>query len=113
MTVYVVQEPVKRVHGEVVPSMDLSPAAAYGELDFLLPGSNISLAPVPMVRALRKKLMAFTDDDYLLAVGSPSAIAAAAAVVSSLNRGRFNLLQWDRRENCYYDIPIDVNGGTV
>lgn len=113
MTVYVVQEPVKRVHGELVPAMDLSPAVAYGELDFLLPGSNISLAPAPMVRALRKKLLSFTDDDYLLAVGSPSAIAAAAAVASNLNRGRFNLLQWDGRERRYYNIPVDVNGGAL
>jgi hypothetical protein len=113
MTVYVVQEPVKRVNGEVVPSMDLSPALAYGELDFLLPGSNISLAPAPMVRALRKKLLSFTDNDHLLAVGSPSAIATAAAVAASLNRGRFTLLQWDRREGRYYEIPVDVNGGAV
>lgn len=113
MTVYVVQEPVKRVNGEVVPLMDLSPAVAYGELDYLLPSSNISLAPGPMVRALRNKLVSFTDDDHLLAVGSPSAIAAAAAVAATLNRGRFNLLQWDRREGRYYEIPINVHGGAV
>jgi len=113
MTVYVVQEPVKKVAGEVVPALDLSPAVAYGELDFLLPSGNVSLAPAPMVRALRKKLVSFTDDDYLLAVGSPSAIATAAAVAADLNRGRFNLLQWDRREGRYYNIPVNIHGGAA
>ena len=107
------QEPVKKVDGKLVPSMDLTPATAYGELDYLLPNGGLALAPGPMVRAMRKKLMNFTDDDYLLAVGSPAAIATASAVTAALNRGRFNLLQWDKWDGRYYCIPVNIHGGAL
>ena len=49
----------------------------------------------------------FSDDDYLLLMGDPSAIGIACAVASSNNRGRFKCLKWDKREYKYY--PVEVN----
>ena len=49
----------------------------------------------------------FSDEDYLLLMGDPSAIGIACAVASSNNRGRFKCLKWDKREYKYY--PVEVN----
>jgi hypothetical protein len=49
----------------------------------------------------------FSDDDYLLAAGDPSAIAVAGAVAAEANRGRFKLLKWDKSNKGY--IRVDIN----
>ena len=65
------------------------------------------LSTGPEVSRLKRKLIDFNDDDYLLLMGDPSAIGIACAVASSNNRGRFKCLKWDKREYKYY--PVDVN----
>lgn len=113
MTVYVVQSPERRApDGRVEVTMDLTPAAQFGELVYLLDDPRQILAPVPAVRDIRAKMRGFSEDDYILPVGSPAAIGAACAVASAMNGGRFRVLQWDRRERQYYVIQIDTNGRT-
>ena len=99
MTVFVVQEVVGK---------NILSAEKYGDLELLLPeGSQLVLSTAPTVRRLKSKLKDFSDDDYLLLMGDPSAIGIACAVASSNNRGRFKCLKWDKREYKYY--PVDVN----
>ena len=99
MTVYVVQE---------VAGKNILSAEKYGDLELLLPeGSQLVLSTAPTVRRLKSKLKDFSDDDYLLLMGDPSAIGIACAVASSNNRGRFKCLKWDKREYKYY--PVEVN----
>jgi len=92
MTVYVVQE---------VAGKNILSAEKYGDLELLLPEGS------QLVLRLKTKLKDFSDDDYLLLMGDPSAIGIACAVASSNNRGRFKCLKWDKREYKYY--PVDVN----
>ena len=99
MTVFVVQEVVGK---------NILSAEKYGDLELLLPeGSQLVLSTAPTVRRLKNKLKDFSDDDYLLLMGDPSAIGIACAVASSNNRGRFKCLKWDKREYKYY--PVEVN----
>ena len=99
MTVFVVQEVVGK---------NILSAEKYGDLELLLPeGSQLVLSTAPTVRRLKSKLKDFSDDDYLLLMGDPSAIGIACAVASSHNRGRFKCLKWDKREYKYY--PVEVN----
>ena len=99
MTVFVVQEVVGK---------NILSAEKYGKLELLLPeGSQLVLSTAPTVRRLKSKLKDFSDDDYLLLMGDPSAIGIACAVASSNNRGRFKCLKWDKREYKYY--PVEVN----
>ena len=99
MTVFVVQEVVGK---------NILSAEKYGDLELLLPeGSQLVLSTAPTVRRLKSKLKNFSDDDYLLLMGDPSAIGIACAVASSNNRGRFKCLKWDKREYKYY--PVEVN----
>lgn len=106
--VYVVQEP-RRPDGRAL--VDISPAVEYGRIEVLLPSGDIVLSPAPVVAALRNGLRNYGDDDYLLALGDPSAIAIAAAVAAEHNAGRFRLLKWDRRMRRYIETRVDIRGG--
>lgn len=111
MTVFVVQEPVirDRSTGDIRPRFDLTPASRYGDLEVLLPAGNVVLSAAPMVKELRSKLMRFSDEDYLVCVGDPSAIAVAASIAASFNNGRYKLLKWDRREHGYIVVPVNLH----
>ena len=98
--VFVVQE---------VSGRNILSAEKYGELELLLPNnSQIVLSAGPTVRRLNQKLKNFSDDDYLLLMGDPSAIGIACAIASSNNRGRFKCLKWDKREFRYYPVQINL-----
>ena len=65
--VYIVQENPKR---------NVLGAAKFGELEVILPPrEQIVFATAPTVRLMRKKLENYCDDDYLIAMGDPVAIA--------------------------------------
>jgi hypothetical protein len=98
--VYVIQE---------TEGKNLLPAQEYGELKALLPSGQITLSPGPSIYRLRQRLQSFADDDYLLLVGDPIAIALAAMVAGSMNNGRINFLKWDRQEKRYYSVKVDIN----
>ena len=53
------------------------------------------------------ELKDYTSKDYLLLSGDPSVIGIAVAIVSDINNGKFNLLKWDRQEQMYY--PLEIN----
>ena len=95
--------------GPEVSGRNILSAEKYGELELLLPNnSQIVLSSGPTVRRLNQKLKNFSDDDYLLLMGDPSAIGIACAIASSNNRGRFKCLKWDKREFRYYPVQINL-----
>tara|TARA_A100001388_G_scaffold153409_2_gene114055 strand:+ start:3302 stop:3622 length:321 start_codon:yes stop_codon:yes gene_type:complete len=102
--VYVVQESQGR---------NLLPAQEYGDINVLLPPGNVAFSSSPTVRRLRNGLKDFTDSDYLLLMGDPAAIAMAGAIATEQNRGRMQLLKWDRQEHRYFVIKVDIHGGSV
>ena len=98
--VYVVQE---------VPGRNLFRARRYGNLIALLPpGRQIVLSPGPVVYKLAKYLNSFTNEDYLLLMGDPIAIGAAVALAAQANGGRVACLKWDRQEEDYYVVNLDL-----
>lgn len=109
MTVYVVQEPVYRDHGTglMVPRFDLTPAAVYGDIEYLTAYGTVSLTPMPVIRALRHKLRKFSDDDYILPAGDPVLIGMAVMIAADSNMGRVKVLKWDKPLNGYIVIQID------
>lgn len=107
--VFIVQEPMKRNDsGRMVPIMNFKSAMEYGDIEVCLPTGRIALSPAPMIRRLNEVLKDFSDDDYLIAVGDPSAIAAAAAIASKHNRGKFKILKWDRDMSRYIHVAIEI-----
>ena len=108
MTVYVVQEPLKR---DGTPVFDISPALEYGPIKVLLSHGPVSLSPQPMVANLRAELQHFSDDDYLVAIGDPTAIGIATSIAAEMNRGRVAMLKWDRNLSRYVEVRFNVYGG--
>tara|TARA_R100000750_G_C2343105_1_gene95057 strand:- start:1009 stop:1338 length:330 start_codon:yes stop_codon:yes gene_type:complete len=98
--VYIVQEN---------PNVNVIGAGRFGDLIPLLPpGRQITLSSAPVKNLLKIKLKDFNDKDFLLAMGDPVAIAIASMVASDINNGKVNMLKWDRENQCYYNVPIDL-----
>lgn len=101
MTVYIVQE---------MRGRDLTDALAFGDLEILLPAEEqLTFSTQPTLVRMNRMLRNFTDNDYLLLSGDPTAIALAACVVAKINNGRFKVLKWDRKENKYFPLTVDTN----
>lgn len=98
--VFVVQE---------VPGRNITHAFDFGQVEVLLnPGVHVVLSPGPIARTMRQKLANFTDDDFIVPIGDPAAIAMAASIASYYNNGRYKLLKWDRETERYYPVVIDI-----
>ena len=105
-TVYVLQELPGTSIGR--PKYNIIGAQKFGKLKVLLKeNTQIVLSPGPIIFELRRLLKDYTSKDYLLLSGDPSVIGIAVAIVSDINNGRFNLLKWDRQEQMYY--PLEIN----
>ena len=102
--VYVVQE---------TKGINLLPAVEFGEIDILLPEGQVVFSTERTIKRLQINLRKYTFEDYLLMVGDPAAIAMAGAIATEQNRGRMQLLKWDRQEHRYFVIKVDIHGGSV
>ena len=90
------------------PKYNIIGAQKYGKLKVLLKeDTQIIMSPGPIIFELRRLLKNYTSSDYLLLSGDPSVIGIACSIVSDINNGRFNLLKWDRQEQMYY--PLEIN----
>lgn len=100
MTVYITQE---------MRGRDISDAASFGDLDILVPAKDqIALSAMPTVRRIERKLSKFTDNDFLILSGDPVCIGISCAIAALSNNGKFKVLKWDRLENRYLPISIDL-----
>lgn len=108
--VFVPNEPIRYVGGAPQTVFDLTPAAKYGEIEILTSGNNLSLSPAPLVAHYKKAMKNFTDDDYIIAIGDPSAMCICCAVAAHMNLGRFKLLKWNRSTESYIIVPVDLSG---
>ena len=105
--VYVVQRPASkdRRTGEWIEKFDLSAAKRFGALVDILPTGQIPHWDELSAR-MHHRLSEYQDVDYILALGDPVAIAAAAMIASHYNDGKVHLLKWDRQYRSY--IPYSV-----
>ncbi len=100
-TVFLVQEN---------PYINVLGAAEYGDIVVLFDsGQQIMFSPQPAIRKLKRKLKDFDDGDYLLMMGDPAAMGIACCIAAEMNRGRFNILKWDKNQQRYYPVGINLN----
>lgn len=111
--VYVTQEKARKVEGHWVSEFDITPALEFGKVEILMPPGHSFFSPVPVIRALREKLKDFSDDDYLLPIGDPSIMVAAAMIAGEKTGGRIKLLKWDRFQQAYIPVQLDTSGKAV
>ena len=99
--VYVLQEPPQNIN--------ILGAADFGNLVICLPfNSQIMFSSAPFIFKMQKNLKDFTSSDYILCTGDPAIIGLSTAIVSNNTIGQFNLLKWDKREQTYYPLRIDI-----
>jgi hypothetical protein len=89
---------------------NLASAKSFGELVVLLNETrDQTFAPQVVLTELREKLANFTDDDFLVLVGDPVAMALAVNAAAQANGGCVKLLKWSKRFERYYPIEVDFN----
>ena len=92
-----------------VPLFDMNSATAFGDLVSCVPGDADFTTPLPQViEMLEAALVNFSDDDYLMAIGDPTLIAAAAIICSLYTEGRMKMLRWNKRERRYIAVEFTV-----
>ena len=111
MTVYIVQQTMRKRGGEFVPAFDLTPARKYGDLEYVLPYGVHATHPAMMLRTIRHALRNFKDEDYILMLGDPIACGVATCIAANNNRGRFRALRWDKIARAYDSIEVDLHNG--
>ena len=99
--VYVIQQPA--------PNINILSASDFGYLVICLPNRDQAiLSTAPYVQKMQKNLQDFRKEDYLLAVGDPVIIGISTAAVCDITNGQFNMLKWDRENQCYYNVKINL-----
>jgi hypothetical protein len=88
--------------------MNMQPAEKFGELVVLLPPNANRLHIVPLLEALKSGMVSFTKDDWLVAVGDPSLLSAAACIAARKTGGLLRLLKWDRMTSDYLAAEMTI-----
>jgi len=111
--VFVIHQPAVRDRhtGEMRPQFDLSPALRFGEVVDVLPPGGVTQDYKQLAGDIRRRLLDEDfdpNDDHVLALGDPVAVALGVLVVAGLMRefeyggpGVISLLKWDRRTFSY------------
>ena len=98
--VYVLQKHLIRSHtGIRVPKFDLTPAAKFGDLNFIL-GPDARGGDPDAVALIRRGLADLTEDDYLLPIGSTILISILGALANE-RCARLNFLYWSSSREDY------------
>lgn len=85
-------------------AMDLTDAERYGRVCELLEPTAKPFDP-DSIEQMDQALLESSEDDWLLCIGNPTLIAAAAGAFASIH-GRLNVLQWQSRKGHYEAIQI-------
>lgn len=107
--VYVVQKPLRfdATIGDLVPTFDIEPALKFGKLVYLLSSSAGPFNMDRVIPELQKKLVNFTQDDYLLLVGNPCLIGVTCTIAAGYSGGDMNLLQWNGKLKEYKVVVVN------
>lgn len=109
--VYITQVPHRHdpETGAFVPSVNIGPAAEYGEVVVMMPPRAPFHATADLVRQLQNHLQYYDYEagDSLVAMGDPAVIAAASAILGK-RFGNIRLLKWDRNVSRYLPAHIQV-----
>jgi hypothetical protein len=91
-----------------VPKMDVSDAGRFGEVETLLPAGTEFYAANDVTSIVKQRLydLDYGQDDFVVAVGSPSIMAIVFAVAARRSNGVLNMLVWDRQTSRYMDYHL-------
>ena len=101
--VYIVQE--THINGRPLNYTD---AQRFGDLELVLSKNYSVLNTAPTVAEIRKKLMGYTEEDFLIPTGDPINIAIASTIAARQTNGRINMLKYDRNSKMYMPVIINI-----
>jgi len=109
--VFITQVPNRRDRetGQMVPAVNIAPAAEFGEPRIMMAAQPSFFATADLVRALRAGLREYNFErgDSIVALGDPAVIAATGAIVAERNK-RFAILRWDNGVKRYIKVIISI-----
>lgn len=86
-------------------NVNFFPAKRFGQVTVCLEG-HINPQDYDLALAeLRRNLQGVSSGDYLLPIGSPLLIAAAAAEIAK-RTGSLRVLQWDKLDKAYHIMEV-------
>lgn len=91
-----------------VPSVNVDPARKYGEILVVVDQNIPRTTLAPLLQSLKERMSTFTDEDYLLPLGDPALIAAAAGVALRQTGGLLRMLKWDRFTKDYIVTELKI-----
>jgi hypothetical protein len=91
-----------------IPTVNIHPAEKFGELITMLPPGAGRTHVAPLVTAMREQMRDYCDADFIVAVGDPSLIAAAACIAAKKTSGILRILKWDRIAADYIPVELTV-----
>lgn len=110
--VFVPQIPQRRdpISGSFVPTVNIAPAAEFGELVLMMPSNAPFVLTAGAVEQLWEKLQDynFANGDAMVALGDPVLIAITAALLGR-EFGEFRILKWDKNNKRYSAIVINLS----
>ncbi len=109
--VYLVQQPSRydQEKGRRVNIHDISSASIFGDITApMFPHNGVSYLTQHDVHEVRRLLKDYSDEDCILCIGDPAAIGLSLALASEINRGKFNVLRWDRTRREYIKLSFDI-----
>lgn len=93
-------------------SVPIPQATRFGEVRTILSASRQLLqSSGNMLKELREAFRDFSDDDYLLPMGSPVVMAMASFAAAEANDGRVRYLVYDKKIDDYYELSMDFYKG--
>lgn len=109
--VFVTQIPHRKDQdtGAFVPSVNIAPAAEHGEVIVMMPPRASFFATTDLVKQLREHLKDYNFEagDSVVALGDPSVVAVAFALLGKMH-GKFIVLKWDRQIQRYVASRVIV-----
>ena len=92
-----------------VPTVNLTPAETFGELEVLLPPEAGRMPPEELQKILSEKLDGITENDWLLATGDPVVIGITAAIAASRLYGHLRILRWNKQRKSYDPVVVQLD----
>ena len=92
-----------------VPTVNIAPAAKYGEVVTILPPGSQFYAAAETTRLIKQRLheLDYQAGDFLLPMGNPVIMAVASAIAARRSNGCLNVLVWDRLTSSYVSYELE------
>lgn len=110
---YIIYQPMRYEPESMrwIPSVDLSSAGEFGEIQFLLSiPEKPPLNPEAVLPLLRERLKRYSREDYIVMAGYTNLIGYAMMLAGQATGGFVNCLVWNPKIGRYSALPAQVYG---